>query len=82
MHLHWSYGNSSWLVMASVMVAFWALVIWVIASFARTSDRSSSDPSAPAPEEVLSGRFAAGEIDEQEYRSRLEALRSIKVDAE
>ena len=80
--MHWSYGGSSWLVMASVMLAFWALVVWLIVSFAPTSDRSSSGGSAPAPEEVLSRRFAAGEIDDQEYRSRLEALRSTKVDAE
>lgn len=77
--MHWSYGGSSWLVMASVMVAFWALVIWLIASFARTSDRSSSGASAPDPEEVLDRRFAAGEIDEEDYRVRLEALRSTKV---
>jgi putative membrane protein len=31
--------------------------------------------SSPRPEEVLAERFAAGEIDENEYRRRLDALR-------
>ena len=74
--MHWSYGGWwSWFVMASSMVVFWALVFWLITSWVRTESRSSRIPSA-SPIEVLSGRFAAGEIDEQEYRTRLVALRS------
>jgi putative membrane protein len=30
----------------------------------------------PGAEQVLAGRFAAGDIDEQEYRARLEVLRA------
>ena len=74
--MHWSYGGWwSWFVMASSMVVFWALVFWLITSFVRTPGRSSRTESA-SPAEVLAGRFAAGEIDEREYRTRLEALRS------
>ena len=74
--MHWSYGGwASWFVMASSMVAFWALVFWLITSLVRTPSRSSRIQPA-LPTEVLAGRFAAGEIDEEEYRTRLVALRS------
>lgn len=54
------------------MVAFWALVIWGGVMLVR----HLSGGSAGSAERVLSRRFAAGEIDEDEYRHRLEALRS------
>ena len=74
--MHWSYGGWwSWFVMASSMVVFWALVFWLISSSVRTPSRSPRIPSA-SPAEVLAGRFAAGEIDEPEYRTRLAALRA------
>lgn len=74
--MHWSYGGWwSWFVMASSMVVFWALVFWLVSSLVRTPSRSSKIPSA-SPAEVLAGRFAAGEIDEPEYRTRLAALRA------
>jgi len=61
--------------MASSMVVFWALVFWLITSFVRTPSRSSRTESS-SPADVLARRFAAGEIDEEEYRTRLDALRS------
>ena len=74
--MHWSYGGwSSWFVMASSMVVFWALLFWLMSSLGRTPGRWSRIQSA-SPVEILAGRFAAGDIDEQEYRARLEALRS------
>lgn len=55
-----------------VMVAFWALLIWGGVVLVR----HLSGGSAFGAERVLSRRFAAGEIDEDEYRHRLEAVRS------
>ena len=47
----------------------------VLARFtARPPDRTPPDRAAE-PERLLALRFARGEIDEQEYRSRLAALR-------
>ena len=66
----WSWG---WLLMTATMVAFWALVAWVVVVAIRASrsptaaTRSGTDPR---PE------FAAGEIDEHEYQRHLDALRS------
>lgn len=52
------------------MVALWALLIWGGVVLVR----HLSVGSASGAERVLSRRFAAGEIDEDEYRERLQAL--------
>jgi putative membrane protein len=69
----WWHGSAwGWLAMTLVMVAFWGLVIWAVVAVAR-GDRPTNSTSDP--EAMLAGRFAAGEIDEDEYRSRLATLR-------
>jgi putative membrane protein len=77
------YGNgmSGWgyALMTVSMVLFWGLVILGVVVLVRYLSRSAHGASAvgarrPKPEEVLAERFARGEIDEQEYRSRLNAL--------
>lgn len=71
----WGYG-----LMALSMLAFWGLVILVIVALVQYLARGAQPPSAhaarrPMPEELLAERFARGEIDEQEYRRRLDMLR-------
>lgn len=66
----WSWGG--WLLMMLSMVVFWGLVIWAIVAIFRPGHRSGSRRDA---EQLLAERFAAGQIDEQEYLSRLETLR-------
>jgi putative membrane protein len=66
----WGYG-----IMTVSMVLFWTLVIFGVVAlvrYLRRDDRASVAP--PAPEELLAERFARGEIDEDEYRRRLEVL--------
>ena len=64
------------------MVIFWGLVIAGIVILVRYLARSEQPRGGPpadrssSPEQVLAGRFARGEIDEEEYRRRLETLRS------
>ncbi len=68
----WSWWG--WLLMMFSMVAFWGLLIWgIVALFRRSGD---GRPERPDPERILAERFAAGEIDEEEYRRRLDTLRS------
>ena len=67
----WSWW--AWLVMSFTMVAFWGLVIWAVVALFRRSDRDR--PQSSDPERILAERFAAGQIDEEEYRRRLEVLR-------
>ncbi|WP_280909047.1 SHOCT domain-containing protein [Streptomyces sp. SAI-090] len=72
-----------WFGMSLGMVAFWALIITVFVLLFRALSPSSSEgtgttPSLPAsrtPEQLLADRFARSEIDEEEYRRRLQILR-------
>ncbi|ALO12469.1 putative membrane protein [Streptomyces venezuelae] len=67
-----------WFAMSAGMLLFWALLITVVVMLFRTLDRASGRPSVPdvtRPEQVLGERLARGEIDEEEYRRRLSALR-------
>jgi putative membrane protein len=64
-------------MMTAVMLGFWALVAWVIISLTRGSSTSRTTPEhQPSANAVLDQRFARGEIDEDEYRRRKDALRS------
>ena len=73
----WGWNGWSWwgaLLMMFSMVAFWGLLIWgIVALFRRPGDGRSERPD---PERILAERFAAGEIDEEEYHRRLATLRS------
>lgn len=76
----WWYGPDmngwGYVLMTGSMVLFWGLVIFGVVAWVRyvaREDRAAVRP--PAPEDVLAQRFASGEIDEQEYRERLSALR-------
>ena len=73
-------GGGGWALMILGMVAFWALVIVAVVFLVRSS-RTGAQPLVPqtavlAPEQLLAGRFARGEIDDTEYTHRLTVLRS------
>ena len=78
----WGEGMNGWgyAFMSVSMVLFWGVVILGIVALLRYLARSSQSvgganmPGTTA-EQVLAERFARGEIDEQEYGSRLAALR-------
>ncbi|WAL64725.1 SHOCT domain-containing protein [Amycolatopsis cynarae] len=77
----WGYGLSM-----LAMVLFWGAVIAGIVALVRHTGRTSrhQEPATgtqqhtpgQTPEQTLAERFARGEIDEDEYRRRLEVLRS------
>jgi len=67
------------------MVLFWALIIVGIIALIRFSSGANQNRAVPqpqpysdyeTPEQLLAGRFARGELDETEYRHRLEVLRA------
>ena len=68
------YGWGAWLAMSVGMVAFWALVVVVIVAGVRSLRDDS--PQGDQASRLLDERFARGDIDEQEYRTRRELLRS------
>ena len=74
--MYWGNGDwngAAWLAMTASMVLFWGLVAWVVITIVRKpSERARS------PEEVLADRFARGEIDDDEYHRRRDALRSTR----
>jgi putative membrane protein len=59
--------------MTLAMVAFWGLIIWGAVTLGRGG---THDVERRSPETILGERLARGEIDEEEYRRRLEALRA------
>lgn len=67
----WGFG-----LMTVSTVLLWVLIILGLIALVRHLRTSSNRaPQArPAPEELLAERFARGEIDEQEYRRRLDTL--------
>ncbi|MCK2220979.1 SHOCT domain-containing protein [Actinomadura sp. ATCC 31491] len=75
----WGYDHMSgwgYLIMGLSTVLFWGLVITAIVMAARYVSRNARAGAPPqqSPEDVLAQRFARGEIDAEEYRSRLETL--------
>lgn len=68
----WGYAG-----MGVAMVLFWALIIVGIVALIRftTGSPQASRGDAPTAEQLLSARFAGGEIDETQYRQRLAVLR-------
>jgi putative membrane protein len=71
------WGLGMWIVMAVAMVIFWAIVVFGIVAlvrhFGHTHDQPSGTP--PGAEAILRERLARGEIDEEEFRKTLAALR-------
>jgi putative membrane protein len=62
-----------WYVMMPVaMLAFWALVAWLVVTIVRSG--RVSDPDASRAEAILAERYARGEIDAEEYHRRLRDL--------
>lgn len=79
----WGHGAGFWLAMGVMMVVFWGLIIFGIVVLVGYLRRGVGDRAAPPggkdrPEDALARRFARGDIDEDEYRRRLEVLRGSR----
>lgn len=66
-------GRGWWWVMGIGWLIFLALL--VVLSVVLVRHFTQSGPARRAAEDVLAGRFAHGEIDEDEYRRRRDTLR-------
>ncbi|WP_405009783.1 SHOCT domain-containing protein [Kitasatospora sp. NBC_01539] len=73
----WGFG-----LMAFGMLLVLALLVFVAVTLTRNLGRAPQQPPPerqavpPPPEQLLAERFARGEIDADEYRHRLDTLRS------
>jgi putative membrane protein len=72
-----------WFGMSLSMIVFWALIISAFVLLLRRPPEHTgvltpppAPPASGSPEQLLAERFARGEIDEEEYRHRLEVLRT------
>lgn len=67
-------GWVSWILMALAMIAFWGLVIAALLALFRPRRSTRSELRGTNAQHLLDERYARGEIDDDEYRSRSEAL--------
>ncbi|MDB1086128.1 SHOCT domain-containing protein [Streptomyces sp. ACA25] len=70
-----------WLGMSVSMLLFAGLILVAGLLLHRTLTRGldrrlAAVPAVPSPEQLVADRFARGEIEEEEYRRRLTALRT------
>ncbi len=76
-------GNWGWILMMIMMIAFWGGLIWIGVTLLHRSRQEAHGHTAGVPptaarasaQEILAERLARGEIEPDEYRQRLEALR-------
>lgn len=78
----WWYGTGmtgwGYALLAVGVLLFWGIVVLV--GLALVRDRDDADDRR-TPEQVLADRFARGEIDEAEYRDRLDVLHAGELAA-
>ena len=67
------WGAGGWVLMSVLMLIFWPVVIGGIVWLARGT-RGPSGPPADRARKILDERFASGEIAEDDYRHRRDAL--------
>jgi putative membrane protein len=79
MYWHGDDMNGWGFVLAAVgMVLFWGLLALVVVALVRhLGRRDRSTVERPDAEQVLAERFAGGDIDETEYRQRLDVLDAL-----
>jgi putative membrane protein len=73
----WWHGDLSWwawLIMGLGLGAFWGWVIWAAVTILR--GRRDAGPARQNAQKMLAEWLAHGEIDEEEYQERVQALRA------
>lgn len=85
-------GAGGWIAMAIFWIAVITLIVWSVSRFSSTGGGGPTD-STPPPrggalngstgtvEDILDRRFAAGELDEDTYRSMCATLRSSRSES-
>jgi putative membrane protein len=70
-------GGSGWLWMLGgllLVIGIIVLVVWMVTRASRAGETPTPGPSGPTPNQILSERFARGEITEQEFDQAKKAL--------
>lgn len=75
----WNDGWGWWWMMPLLMAAFWVAVAWLVVGLRGRPARPDGGSDRPeSPEQVLAHRYARGELDDEEYRRRLDTLRNTR----
>jgi putative membrane protein len=69
---NWDHGGFWWFPFALLWVTVLGTTIWLVARNVRPRERSGSERAR----EILAERYARGELTGEEYRERLDELRS------
>jgi putative membrane protein len=82
--MYWHGGGPhgwGYLLMAASSLLFWGLLIVAGVALFRAARRPPGGGYGPrpTPEQILADRLARGEVDEDEYRRRLDALRTART---
>lgn len=75
---HDGLGWGGWLAMVLAMVVFWGLVIAALIVIFRGGRGAVTRASQPDPLEILTDRFARGEIDADEYQAHQDMIRAAR----
>ncbi len=86
MHGNWNYGmhdgsSWGWIPMTIMMLLVWGGLIWLgvallrrIGTHEHVAVTGPTAPQVPSAQQILAERLARGEIEPDDYRTRLEAL--------
>jgi putative membrane protein len=75
------WGPGEWILMTTMMIVFWggliALVLWLVRSVGANQHAAQTPTTSLVKvDPVLDGRFARGEMDEDEFKRRRDLLRA------
>lgn len=79
--MEWNDGHADfadWLLMLTMMIPFWALVVFGIVFAIRSNQRAVKSDDDTQATKILDERLARGEIDANEYQERRRLLESSK----
>jgi putative membrane protein len=70
----WDWDGGGWFAMFFTMVFVWS-VIGAVVVYALRSGRGDRSAGQPAPLDIAAGRYARGEIDDEEFERIKQGLR-------
>ncbi len=76
---HTGIGIGGWIVMLIAMVVFWSVIVFGVVALVRYlvhHGGPAQSATGDQAETILRERFAKGEINEDEYRAKLDLIRS------
>jgi putative membrane protein len=74
---HWGFGG--WWIMPVIMIVFWGLIIWGIVALVISAGRRNvkqDNINKESPMDILSVRYARGEITKEEFEERKRVINS------